>query len=195
MSDHIIINNTCPEIVLWQQYRKNDAAANYFAWLKSYWKTKYFDKLLSVYLPALSSCNSNTEYLQFFARYMYGLIRPVDVTAALRWDEGLLYDSGNVYDYRADAGVIALEAFRRMISFIIDWTQHDWNLPLLYKMIHDFTEADWADILIEQDSTRLDVFLVTMPTSTNSSLFKSLIQNYKEIWNMPMGIDLEITLT
>jgi len=195
MSDQIQINNTCPDITLWQQYRKNEPSVNYFNWLKTYWQTKYFTPLITTFLPALSLCNNNSEYVQFFARYWYGIIRPIDVTAALRWDEGLIYDTGAVYDYRTDAGPIALEMFRRLLEFILDWTEHDWNLTLLYKMIHGFTGTAWADILIEQDDTRLDVFLITMPTSTNSSLFKSLIQNYTDLWRLPFGIDLEITLT
>jgi hypothetical protein len=194
MSDYIKIDNTCPEITLWEQYRKNDAAVNYFAWLKTYWQTKYFDYALNVLVPALASCNNNSEYLQFFARYMYGIIRPVDVTSALRYDEGLKYDESNVYDYRADAGVIALQYFRRIIAFVINWTEHDWNIPLLYKMVHDFTLADYTDIIIEQDDTRPDVFLITIPNGSAAALFKSLVQNYTAMWNLPLGVSLEITI-
>jgi hypothetical protein len=195
MSDHIVINNDCPEIALWEQYRKNDPAVNFFNWLRTYWQEKYFSPLLSVYSPALTSCENDSEYLEFLARYLYGILRPVDVTSALRYDEGLLYDDGNPYDFRADAGVVSISFFRKIINFLIDWTEHDWNVPLLYKMIHDLTGAAWEDILIEQDDTRPDVFLVTMSTSSAAALFKSLIQNYKYIWNLPFGIDIEITLT
>jgi len=194
MSDYAVIDNTCPEITLWQQYRKNDPASNFFAWLQSYWQTKYFTYAVNVLVPALASCDNNSEYLQFLARHLYGMIRPVDVTDALRYDEGLLYDKSNVYDYRADAGVIALKYFRRIIAFVIDWTEHDWNIPLIYKMVHSFTDAAYTDIVVEQDSTRPDVFLVTLPNSSAAVLFKSLIQNYEAIWNIPLGITLEITI-
>jgi len=61
-------------------------------------------------------------------------------------------------------------------------------------MVHDFTLADYTDIIIEQDSTRPDVFLITIPNGSAAALFKSLVQNYTAMWNIPKGISLEITI-
>ena len=117
------------------------------------------------------------------------------MTSVLRYDNGLTYDTGNVYDFRADAGVIAREQFKALIDFVLDWTEHDWNIPLLFKMIRGFTGLAGADITIEQDSTRPDVFLIGLPDSNITALFKSIIVNYTSVWNLPLGITLEITLT
>lgn len=195
MSDYIAIDHDCPEIKLYQQYRKNDPAVNFFAWLRDYWQAKYWDYIWNEIVPQLSSCNATTEYIQFFATYWYGIIRPVDVTSVLRYDSGLNYDEGNVYDYRADAGVIAREQFKALIDFVLDWTEHDWNIPLLFKMIRGFTGLQGADITIEQDSTRPDVFMIGLPDSNITALFKSIVVNYASVWNLPLGITLEITLT
>ena len=194
MSDYIAIDNTCPTIKLWQQYRKNDPAVNFFAWLRDYWQDKYFDYVMDEIVPQLSSCNADTEYIQFLATYWYGIVRPVDVTSVLRYDTTLNYDEGAIYDYRADAGVIAREQFKNMIDFILDWTEHDWNIPLLYKMIMGFTGVAGEDITIEQDSTRPDVFLISLPNNNLTLLFRSLIINYASVWNLPFGITLEITI-
>lgn len=194
MSDYIAINNECPEIALYQQYRKNDAALNFFSWIRRYWQAKYYDYIIQDIVPQLTSCDATSEYLEFFAKYWYGILRPVDVTGVHRYDDPSIEWDDSSYDYRADAGVITVDEFKKIIDFILDWTYEEWNIPLLYRMVCGFTGAAGDDVLIEQDDTRPDVFLITMPNSSASALFASLVLNYKAVWQLPLGVDLEITL-
>lgn len=195
MSDYIAIDNTCPEIKLYQQYQKNDPAVNFFRWVRDYWQVKYFDYVLNTIVPQLTSCDADTEYLQFFARYWYGILRPVDVTGVHRYDDPAIHWDDSQYDYRADAGVIGIDSFKAMLDFILDWTEHDWNVPLVFKWIEGFTGLSGDQITVEQDSTRPDVFLVGMPNTEKTALFTSLVQNYRAMWNLPYGITFEITLS
>lgn len=195
MSDYIEIDNDCPEVKLYQQYRKNDPALNFFAWIRDYWQSKYFDYIWNTIVPQLSTCNATSEYIQFFAYYWYGIIRPVDVTGVHRYDDPDIKWNDSQYDYRADAGLISKEDFKNMIDFILDWTSGDWNIPTLFRMVNGFTGIAGKDISIQQDSTRPDVFLIVIPNTAKASLFSSLVLNYKAKWNLPAGINIEITLS
>lgn len=195
MSDYLAIDNECPDIILYQQYRRNDPSSNFFAWIKRYWQSKYYDYIMDEIVPQLSSCNAYSDYLQFFALYWYGILRPVDVTGVHRYDDPEILWDDSSYDYRADAGVIDIEEFKKIIAFLIDWTENDWNIPLLFRMIRSFTGLGGDEIAIEQDDERLDVFVVTLPSNGQTTLFQSLVLNYKAMWNFPLGINLEINLT
>ena len=188
------IDNACPEIRLWQQYRQNEPMVNYFNFLQSYWQGKYFDKLQGVYDVALSAMDTTTEYIQFYAKYILGIERPIDITASSRYDSGYKYDKGVPYDYSVNAGVIKAADFQRMLFCIINWTQHSWNLEFLYWMVHTFTLLNYSDIAIIQSGTDYDTFNITLPTTDTVKLFKSLLQNYTNYWNIPMGIKLNIIL-
>ena len=193
MSDYIAIDNTCPEIKLYQQYRKNDPAVNFFQWIQTYWQAKYYDYILNTIVPQLSSCGATSEYIQFFALYWYGIIRPVDISAASRYDDTVTTYDESYYDYIATAGLITREDFKKLIAFIIDWTSSEWNIATLFRMVMGFTGLAGVDISITQEDNDLDSFDIVVPVTPKSTLFKSLVDNYKRVWQLPFGIDLQVS--
>lgn len=195
MSEHLNIDNECPEFILWEQYKKSEPIKNYFSFLTDYFQTNYFDNAFTVYAKALGIYNSNTEFLQFFSKYFCGINRPVDITNNPQWNYGYLYNNDNLWSYVESSGFISITAFRLLLLCILDWTEHDWNIEFLYKIINLFCGTGFNDILIEQDTTDLNLFTITIPSTDDTVLFKSLLENYKSLWNFPAGISFEIILT
>lgn len=195
MSDYAIIDNTCPEIKLYQQYRKNDAAVNFFRWIREYWQAKYYDYLMNTVIPQLSSCSATSQYLRFFARYWYGIIWPVDVTESSRYDDTITQYDVSYYDYIVTAGLIAREDFQKLIAFILDWTSDTWSIPTLFRMTMGFTGLAGTDIDITQDDDELDRFYIIIPSNPKTIIFKSLVDNYKLTWQLPFGIDIVVSFT
>lgn len=194
MSDHIEITNECPEFILWEQYKKSEPVKNFFKFLSEYFQSKYFDKVFTQYAQALGIYNSTTEFLEFFAKYFCGINRPVDITNNPQWNYGYLYNNNNLWSYSEAAGFISIEKFRLLLLCVLDWTEHGWNIEFFYKIINLFCGTEFEDILIEQDDTDLDLFNITIPSTDDSVLFKSLVENYTDLWNFPAGISLTITL-
>jgi hypothetical protein len=195
MSDYVAIDSNCPDWTLWQQYQTSEPVKNFFAWFQSYLQTTYFDAIASVYMPALSVYGNTTEFLEYFAKYFAGILRPLDITGTTRWDSGYQWDDNNTWDTVEIAGKIAISQFRKMLLCILDWSHHDWSLIYLFKVIHDFTGSDYVDINIVQSTVNLNLFTITIPSTNSSILFKSLVENYKSVWGFPFNISFVITLT
>lgn len=195
MSDHVEIDNNCPKFRLWEQYKKSEPVKNYFNFLTDYFQSKYFDNAFTTYATALGIYNSTTEYLEFFAKYFAGINRPVDITTNPQWNYGYLYNNSNLWSYSEAAGFISIESFRLLLLCILNWTNHDWNIEYFYKIINLFCGTDFYDIDIVQDDTDLDLFTITVPSTDGTTLFKSLVENYTDLWNFPLGISLTIELT
>jgi hypothetical protein len=195
MSDYVVIDSKCPDWTLWQQYQTSEPVKNYFTWFKSYLQEKYFDAIESSYMPALGIYNNTTEFLEYFSKYFIGVLRPLDIIGTTRWDSGYDWDNNNEWDKLEIAGKIPISIFRKLIFCVIDWSYHDWSLIYLFKVVHDFTGEDFNNINIVQSSVNLDLFTITLPSTNTSLLFKSLVENYKDIWGFPYNISFTITLT
>jgi hypothetical protein len=195
MSDYTNIDSTCVDWIPWQQYQASEPVVNFFTWFQGYLQETYFDAIESTYMPALGVYNNSTEYLEFYSKYVLGILRPLDITGTTRWDSGYPWDDVNKWDMLESAGKISIESFRKMLLCIIDWANHDWSMVYLFDIVHNFTDIDYADITIVQNSTNLDLVTITLATSTESKLFKTLIENYKSYWGIPLGISLSCTLS
>jgi hypothetical protein len=192
--DYISIDNTAPKINLWQQYKKNDVILNFFKFLKTYWQTKYFDYLNNTLIPNLSVYNATSKYLYFFALNIFNIQVPIKIEGGTKYDFGLPYDSGYSQDTITGSVPVTFAEFKTILFFILDWSRPNWDIPTLFYLISKFTGLNWDDILIEQDSTNLDLITITLPSNSSTLLFELMMNYYKDIFGLPFAVSFVIIL-
>ena len=192
---NISILNTCPTIKLWQQYRKSDTMVLYFNFLKSYYQTDYFDFLENTAMPSLSIINAVNDYLQFYAKNILNIDTPINILLGSKWDLLFKWDSGSKYDNLTGAEPITKIQLQTLLEWIVNWSLPNWDIPTMYQLISNFTGLSYDDILIEQDSTNLDLFHFSMPDNTATQFFRSILLYYQNLLRMPAGLFFDIALT
>lgn len=194
-SENIKIDNTCPRIRLWNQYKKNAAVVNYFDWLQTYYQAKFFDYLETTAMPALSISGATGDYLFFYGTNILGIgYKPINITSETLYDSGFNYDAGNLYDIIVGY-LVTWGQLQTIMKWIFDWSQNNWTIPALYNLISKFTGLAYSDIAIVQDNNNLDLFTITMPTTTLSSLFRNMVLYYSRLMGLTFGYYFAITLT
>jgi len=192
--EYISIDNTAPKTRLWQQYKKNDVVRSFFDYLKTYWQNKYFTYLDTTIIPNLSIYNANNSYLSFFALNIFGIKNPIKLSGQIYWDSDNSWDSGLEWDFITSAGYLTYSEFRTVLMFILDWSRPNWDVPTLFYLISKFTGLDWDDITIVQDNTNLDLFTITVPTTTATILLQQMINYYQVVLGLPFGVSFVIVL-
>lgn len=193
ITNYLQLNTTCPDMVLWEQYKKNQVLQNYFNWVSECFQTTYFN-YINNNIKELGAFQSTTEYLEYFSLYWYGIIRPKDITSSSLYDIGLQYDNGVLYDTLNLAGSIEIGAFRRFLLVILNRTYGNWNTVTYYRMTADFCQIPITDVIVTYDEVNLHAINISVPNNKTSLLFKSLLDNYYETWNFPVGKQVTITL-
>lgn len=191
---YINIDNTAPEIRLWQQYKKNDIIFNFFNYLRTYWQTQYFDYLNNTIIPNLSVYNTNCNYLYYFSESIFNIKPPIKISSGFKYDIGQKYDNGLTYDAITGTVPVSYSEFKTILEFILDWSKPNWDIPSLFYLISKFTGLTWDNILIEQDSTNLDLITITLPSSFSTSLFELMVNYYRDIFGLPFGVNFVVTL-
>lgn len=193
--NNITVDNSCPTINLWQQYRKNQVIVDYFTFLQSYIQMKYYNFLMTSCVPALSIINSFNDYVQYYALNILDIPIPVSISLGTKYDIGQQWDVGNIYDQTVGAVQISVPQFKAMLAMIFNWSTSNWDIPTLFKITSTFTGLNYSQINIVQDGSNADLFTITMTTNANTTLFKTLFLYYAPLLNLPFGISFNIVLT
>ena len=203
--DNIQIDTTCPKVKCWYQYSRVPAIKNYFDFLQSYWQAKFFDftfKItptdgiaLGTAAGEMSIYNSTTDYLFYYSTNVLGIkIRPSVLLGSIPYDSGFHYDDPTVFYDQVPIVVASQQQFKVLLKWIFDWSRDDWTIPSLFDLLKKFTGLDMSDIEVVQDDTNLDLITITMPNTTGTLLFQSMLTFYKPLLFLPYGIDFVVVL-
>lgn len=192
-------------ITLWNQYRRSDALINYFSFFKQYLQENYKDTFfkyneekkeieLGKYAKEFSINKAETDYLEYYLKSIYGMLRPHYLVDRVYYDSGIQYDSFYKYDEDGTASLVPIYLLKKIFTFVYNLKYTHWSIPNLAGMLADFCEVNITEIRIEIDKTRLKYFRVYLPTNRYSQDFRIIYNTYRNILNMPIGFNMELNL-
>lgn len=197
------MNIDLDKIRVWEQYKRSDIVKQYFKLLKEYIDENYkqlfyrYDSegniVIGDYMKELTITDSVSEYLYYYIENIYGLIRPTFVSSVF-YDSGLLYDVGFKYDSTGDTEPITLDILRKLFKFIYGLQYDHFSLPILVEMLADFCECPPTQIRVEKDPDVLLSYTVYIPPTPYALSFYNLYGGYRQIFNLPLGVSLELVL-
>ena len=172
------MNTELSKIKVWQQYKRSDAIVNYFAFFRDYIQENYNDLFfkynketnkieIGEYAKEFSINQAQTDYLEYYLRSIYNMLRPHYLVDRTFYDSGLKYDSLYRYDEGGTAELVPVSLLKKIFTFV-------YNLKI--------------------DTTRLKYFKVYLPTNKNSQDFRIIYNTYRNILNMPIGFNMELNL-
>ena len=175
------------DINVWQQYKRSDAIVNYFAFLRDYIQENYNDLFfkynketnkieLGEYAKEFSINQAQTDYLEYYLRSIYNMLRPHYLVDRTFYDSGLKYDSLYEYDEGGTAELVPVSLLKKIFTFVYNLKYTHWSIPNLAAMLADFCEINITKVKIEIDTTRLKY------------------NTYRNILNMPIGFNMELNL-
>ena len=193
------------KINVWQQYKRSDAIVNYFAFFRDYIQENYNDLFfkynkdtkqieLGEYGKEFSINQAQTEYLEYYLRSVYNMLRPHYLVDRTYYDSGLKYDSLYKYDEGGTAELVPIPLLKKIFTFIYNLKYTHWSISNLAGMLADFCEVNITEIRIEIDTNRLKYFKVYLPINRSSQDFRIIYNTYRNILNMPIGFNMEINL-
>lgn len=193
------------DIHVWQQYKRSDAIVNYFAFFRDYIQENYNDLFfkynketkqieLREYAKEFSINQAQTDYLEYYLRSIYNMLRPHYLVDRTYYDSGLKYDSLYKYDEGGTAELVPVSLLKKIFTFVYNLKYTHWSIPNLAAMLADFCEINITEVKIEIDTTRLKYFKVYLPTNKNSQDFRIIYNTYRNILNMPIGFNMELNL-
>ena len=193
------------KIKVWQQYKRSDAIVNYFAFFRDYIQENYNDLFfkynketkeieLGEYAKEFSINQAQTDYLGYYLRSIYNMLRPHYLVNRTFYDSGFKYDSFYEYDERDTAELVPVSLLKKIFTFVYNLKYTHWSIPNLAAMLADFCEINITEVSIEIDTSRLKYFKVYLPTNKNSQDFRVIYNTYRNILNMPIDFNMELNL-
>lgn len=192
-------------INVWQQYKRSDAIVNYFAFFRDYIQENYNDLFfkyekdtdkieLGKFAKEFSINQAETEYLEYYLKSIYNILRPHYLVDRTYYDSGLKYDSYYKFDEGGTAELVPIYLLKKIFTFVYNLKYTHWSIPNLAGMLADFCEINITEVKIEIDKKRLKYFKVYLPTNRYSQDFRIIYNTYRNILNMPIGFNIEINL-
>lgn len=192
-------------INVWQQYKRSDAIVNYFAFFRDYIQENYNDLFfkyekdtdkieLGKFAKEFSINQAETEYLEYYLKSIYNILRPHYLVDRTYYDSGLKYDSYYKFDEGGTAELVPIYLLKKIFTFVYNLKYTHWSIPNLAGMLADFCEINITEVKIEIDKKRLKYFKVYLPTNRYSQDFRIIYNTYRNILNMPIGFNMEINL-
>ena len=193
------------KITIWQQYRRSEGLRNYFRFFRKYIKENYFDLFykynketgkveLGEYAKEFSINQAKTDYLAFYLKSIYNMMRPHYLVDSVYYDSGLLYDNFLQYDVSGDAQLVPIPLLRKIFTFIYNLKYTHFSIPNLAGMFADFCEVNITEIKIEVDTSILKSLRVYLPSNKLAQDFRVVYNTYRNIFNMPIGFTMTINI-
>ena len=194
------------KIKLLTQYKTNETVRDYFIFLQEYIQKNVFNEYYTidenniiqsgVLLKELAIGSAVTEYIKYISFNKYGIIPPYILIGLVENDKTSLNDKDSLNDREAESLPVDLISFKKIIIFILDWKYKIWNIPNLAKMIARFCDVNVTEIKITNVIIAVgnNQFNIDIPNNYYSTVFKSMIDNYIDIMNMPYNYKFNIVL-
>lgn len=198
------------KINVWEQYKRNDGLVSYFDFLRNYLNDNYKDLFYKSIknadgqiiklergklLKEWTINEAESDYLAFYLKNIYNMMRPHYLVDRLNWDSRLKYDSYFLYDEGGTAEIVPIYLLKKIFIWIYNVKYKVWNIPNLAGMISDFIEEPLQKIKIYKKEGSLlnqKIYTVEMPLNRYSNDFRIVYNTYRNIFNMPIGFILDL---
>lgn len=151
-------------------------------------------------IEAMSILNSTHEYLEFYALYYLGLVRPIgnarDITSTSYYDTVTDYDSNAVYDSATpERPTVSGVNFLKYLKFIYDYRYETWTLDYILKFILEWGEKSMSINPNDIKVTLGSCITITLPnTSAALDVFGVIIAN-REAMQLPPFPSLKFAIS
>lgn len=191
------------KIKIWEQYGRSEALRNYFRFFRKYIKENYFDLFykyneetgkveLGEYAKEFSINQAQSDYLAFYLKSIYNMMRPHYLVEQVFYDIGLRYDDEYYYDATGDTYLVPLSLLKKMFTFIYGVKYDYFSIPNLAGMIADFCDVNITQVRIEIDTMLLKSFKIYMPSKKLSRDLRTVYNTYRNLFNLPIGFSMAI---
>ena len=201
------------KIYLWEQYKRNDALVDFFDFLRDYLNDNYKDLFYKSIknengqvvdieagelLKEFSINEATSDYVAFYLKSIYNIMRPHYLVDRIYWDNRLQWDAYFKYDEGGTAEIVPIYLLKKIFTFIYNVNFLFWNVPNLAQMVADFIEVPLSSIKVYRQKTTIasnqKVYIVEVPLNKYSNDLRIVYNTYQNIFNLPIGVKLDLYL-
>ena len=200
------------KIYLWEQYKRNDALVDFFDFLRDYLNDNYKDLFYKSIknengqvvdieagelLKEFSINEAESDYVAFYLKAIYNIMRPHYLVDRQFWDSRLKWDAFYNWDEGGEAMLVPIYLLKKLFTWMYNVKYLFWNIPNLAGMLSDFIEEPISKIKIYKNQTDVSnqkVYTVELPLNRYSNDFRIVYNTYQNIFNLPIGVKLDIIL-
>lgn len=207
------MKNELDKIYLWEQYKRNDGLVDFFNFLRDYLNDNYKDlffksikdangRVIGVetgdLLKEFTINSAESDYLAFYLKNIYDIKRPHYLVDRQFWDNRLKWDAYYKWDEGGTAELVPIYLLRKLFTWMYNIKYLYWNIPNLAGMLADFIEEPVHKIKIYKsqsgDIANQKVYTCEMPLNRYSNDFRVVYNTYQNIFNLPIGVKLDVLL-
>ena len=201
------------KIYLWEQYKRNDGLVEFFNFFRDYLNDNYKDLFYKSIknsnnqitdieagklLKEFSIAEAETDYLAYYLKNVYNIPRPHYLVDKTYWDNRLYYDSYWKFDEGGTAELVPIYLLKKLFTWMYNVEHLVWNIPNIAKMFSDFIEEPLQSIKVYRLKSSITqaqkVFTVELPLNRYSNDFRIVYNTYRNIFNLPIGVELDLYL-
>ena len=183
-----------PDLKPYIQYQKNQGLNDLFRVVSNmiYDNAQYF---LTSWQNATNIRESQSEFLEYYAKYFLGLTRPISsgisVEGSTLFDLKTDYDSGFIYDNQVfTSPTIDLEDFLKYLKFIYDYSYDTLTLEQILLLIYDWDKnLIFGDVSVEFG----DTITIQAPSTTKIENLFNIINVNRNTMGLPAQSILNFT--
>lgn len=171
---------------LYEQYKSCLWVKKFFEIYQNQIVKNYFERL-NDYMKAINVVESDSSFLTFYTRYLFGLHRPLGGASIQDfYDIGKLYDEDipNIYDDATSSeGLITRDQYYTYIKYIYNYSQESWTPDYMARFIAEYC-GDFQPNDIAIKPRHLEVTFI-LPNSETAKDFLKVIEVYGDEMGLP----------